>query len=216
MKTAREHLKKSDVENIRGRIELTHRMFDDKLTTTISMIANERKAFSYNNQGFYEDVYRQACIPNPTQPVYDENGKYVERDVYFYNNPVTAINEREPNTAFATYGLPEQWNTVPYKVYRSGQCTLAGQPANSMAFITHMSTIILRRWTKRLRIRYGRDYRNDLIELTATWNETIGKNKFTVVAGYNYEDVVDENFSASNRNFATDVYSYNHLGSGLE
>lgn len=38
-------------------------------------------------------VYRDACIQNPTQPIYDEKGKYVERNVYFYDNPVSLQNE---------------------------------------------------------------------------------------------------------------------------
>lgn len=84
-------LKKSDMKNIRARLELTHRMFNDKLTTNLQLIANERK----NNAGigFGYNVYRMACIQNPTQPVYDDEGNYVERNVYFYDNPITPLNE---------------------------------------------------------------------------------------------------------------------------
>lgn len=38
-------------------------------------------------------AYRQALIHNPTEPVKDENGEWFERDIYFYDNPVSYIRE---------------------------------------------------------------------------------------------------------------------------
>ena len=96
-------LKKSDMKNIRARLELTHRMFNDKLTTNLQLIANERK----NNAGigFGYNVYRMACIQNPTQPVYDAEGNYVERNVYFYDNPITPLNEHTSSPKMTKRGF---------------------------------------------------------------------------------------------------------------
>lgn len=84
-------MKTSGADNIRARLQIAHSMFDNKLSASFSMIANEEKTNMPNN---YDYIYRMACIQNPTQPVYDEDGNYVERKVYFYDNPVFYLNER--------------------------------------------------------------------------------------------------------------------------
>lgn len=83
-------MKKTDITNIRARAEVTHRMFDDKLTTTLAIIANESQYPYGYSPG---TTYRDACIQNPTQPIYNDDGSYVERQVYFYDNPVSLQQE---------------------------------------------------------------------------------------------------------------------------
>lgn len=208
--------KTSDSENIRGRFELVHRMFDDKLTTNISMIANERTSFTSYDSGLYENLYRQACIQNPTQPVYDDQGNYVERSVYFYDNPVSLINERvaeyrNRNTRFTgsmEYRPVE--NLVLKAMYsRKGQSNLNGY------YLTKKHPTTTESGYNGYASRYTSDYRSNLVELTAGWNMQLKKHKLAAIAGYNYEDIVREEFSVQNRDFPTDSYTYNKMESGL-
>lgn len=217
-------MKKSDLENIRGRFEVNHRMFDDKLITTLSIIANEKKSFTNygvssdteNEVTLFQEAYRQACIQNPTQPIYDENGDYIERDVYFYTNPVSLINEQEGeyrnrNVRFTGSLEYRPISSLSLKAMfsRKGQSNINGY------YLTHKHNTTTENGYNGYAYRYTSDYRNDLTELTATWNETFDKHTVGFVGGYNYEYSVFEDFKMTNRNFPTDSYSYNDMNSGL-
>lgn len=206
----------SDVENIRGRFEMNHRMFDDKLVTTLAFIANERKAYTAPNTGLFENVYRQASIQNPTQPVYDDNGDYLERSVYFYDNPVSLLAERQAEFRNRNLRFTGSAEYRPVKsVALKAMYTRKGQSHINGEYLTHKHPTTTEGGANGRAWRYASDYRSDLMELTATWNENFGKHTLGAVAGYNYEKNVFEDFNMTNRNFPTDSYSYNNIGSGL-
>jgi len=209
-------MKKSDVGNMRGRMEVNHRMFDDKLITTLAIFANERLSFTDINSALYENVYRHACIQNPTQPVYDENGDYVERSVYFYNNPVSLLNEREAEYRNRNLRFTGTMELRPVKnLSLKAMYTRKGQSNINGYYTTHQHQNTTEGGYNGYAYRYSSDYRSNLMELTATWNQTIDLHNIGAVAGYSYQDEVSENFSMNNRNFPTDAYGYNSMESGL-
>ena len=70
-------------------MDITHSMYDNKLTANVStFVSQHTMPRSWNTY-----AYRQALIHNPTEPVKDENGDWFERDLYFYDNPVSYIRE---------------------------------------------------------------------------------------------------------------------------
>ena len=205
-------LKNTESKNIRARVDLTHRMFNDKLTTNISIIANERKSPYGVSAG---TVYRYACIQNPTQPVYDENGDYIERDVYFYDNPVSLQKEtsgisRSRNIRFTGSAIyrPIEELTLKGSVTRKGQSVLRGY------YQTKKHPTTTESGYNGYASRYTSDFIYDNIELTADFHKKIKKHSFEAIVGYSYEDNRTEYYSASNRNFPTDSYSYNKMESG--
>ena len=203
--------KKSDNENIRARIEVTHRMFNDKLTANLAVIANERNS----GVGFNSNVYRYACIQNPTQPIYNQDGSYVERDVYFYDNPVSLLNEtegmnRNRNVRFTgslTY-RPYADLTLKAMYTRKGQSSLSGY------YNTKKHPNTTEGGNNGYASRSTSDYINNLVELTADWHKMIGKHNLGAIIGYNYEDEMSESFSVNNKDFPTDGYLYNKLQAG--
>lgn len=199
-------------------------MFDDKLITTLSVIANERKSFtSYgvssdteNEVTLFQDTYRQACIQNPTQPIYDENGDYIERDVYFYTNPVSLLNEQEGEYRNRNIRFTGSLEYRPItSLSLKAMYTRKGTSNVNGYYLTHKHYTTTEGGYNGYAYRYASDYRNDLTELTTTWNETFDKHTFGFVGGYNYEYSVFEDFRMTNRNFPTDAYSYNNMNSGL-
>lgn len=205
-------LKKTNGKNIRANLELTHRMFNDKLTTTIMLIASELKYPYGVSNG---TVYRDACIQNPTQPIYDENGKYVERNVYFYDNPVSLQNEnigsaRNRNIRFT--------GTMVYRPFEDlmlkGSVTRKGQNSMNGYYQTKEHPSTTENGLNGYAYRYSSDYIYNNVELTADWHHQFGKNNIEAIAGYSYEDNRTEYFSESNRNFPTDAYTYNLMEAG--
>lgn len=203
--------KQSGSKNIRGRLEFTHRMFNDKLTTNIAMIANEVET----TPGFNSSVYRYACIQNPTQPIYDENGDYVERSVYLYDNPISLLNE--------TIGMTRSRNirftgSMEYKPYEDlsikAMMTRKGQSYLNGYYYTKKHPTTTESGYNGYASRYTSDFINNSAEITVDWHKDLGKHNLGVIGGYSYEDNTSENFSVSNRNFPTDSYTYNKLESG--
>lgn len=77
-------VKRSKVDMIYPRINIVHRMFDNKLKVEANLNGYQRKY----DIGYSNDVYQSALIFNPTSPIKDENGNWTEiaRDMIF--NPV--------------------------------------------------------------------------------------------------------------------------------
>jgi TonB-linked SusC/RagA family outer membrane protein len=217
--------KTSESANVRARFEMAHRMFDDKLTTNLSVIASERtmpalvsSAYDsrYSASFFDAGIYRQAVIQNPTQPVYDENGDYVERPVYFYNNPVSLINERSGETKDRNLRFTGSMEYRPIEslsvkaMYTRRQRNIIGG-----SYQTHKHPSTVENGYNGAAYRYARQDLSNLIELTANWSKAIDKHTVSAIVGYNYEDNILEDFSITNRDFPTDSYSYNNIGVGM-
>ena len=84
-------VKRSKVETMFPRLNVTHRMFDDKLKIDAGLSGYQQSyGIPYNT-----NVYQSALIYNPTQPIKDENGKWTEvaRDLYY--NPLALLNETQ-------------------------------------------------------------------------------------------------------------------------
>lgn len=203
--------KNTGVNNMRGRIEATHKMFNNKLTTNISLIAGERNSDS----NFSSIVYRHACIQNPTQPVYDEKGNYVERPVYFYNNPVSEINETERMSRSRNLRFV---GSMEYKPIESIALKAMYSRRSNSYLSGYYETLKHPSTTENGRNGYAsrsaNDNINNLVELTADWKQQFGKHFVGAIIGYNYEDNTYETFSASNSDFPTDSYTYNKLEAG--
>ena len=207
---------KSETEKYTGRISVNHAMFDNKLKTNVAVIASEQ-VFNALGDGTSFDpyIYRQAIIRNPTEPIYDSNGNWNERDVYFYDNPVGYIEEtigenRYRNLRF-DFSMSYDFNdnlTLKGLYTRKGNSNIRGFYRTK----EHVSTV-----------KYGQDgfasrgtddYRGNYGQITLDYSEKFGKHSISAMAGYNYEDNVNEGFWATNRRFPTDGFDYNNIGSG--
>lgn len=84
-------VKRSKVETIFPRLNVTHRMFDNRLKIDAGLSGYQQSyGIPYNT-----NVYQSALIYNPTEPIKDENGKWTEvaRDLYY--NPLALLNETQ-------------------------------------------------------------------------------------------------------------------------
>ncbi len=206
-------IKTSGADNIRAHIQMKHSMFDDKLISGINIITSEKNTDMPNNWSY---IYRLACIQNPTQAVYDENGDYVERDVYFYDNPVSYINERIGTTRTRNIRFTGSMEFRPIESLSiKGMYTRKGSSYLSGYYYTKQDVTTTESGYNGYASRYTSENMTDMVELTADWKKNFGGHRVSAIVGYNYEDATYEYFSANNRNFPTDSYSYNSLEAGL-
>ncbi|MCX2678622.1 TonB-dependent receptor [Galbibacter sp. EGI 63066] len=207
---------KSDNKKYTGRVSVNHAMFDNKLKTNIGFIVSEQK-FNALGDGtsFNSYIYRQALIRNPTEPVLDEEGRWFERDVYFYDNPVGYIQETLGENKYRNVRFDASMSydfskdlTVKGLYTRKGNSNIRGFYETT----NHVSTV-----------KYGQggfasrgtdNYIGNYSQISADYNKSFGNHRVTALLGYNYEDNTNEGFWATNRRFPTDGLTYNDIGRG--
>ncbi|AVM53383.1 TonB-linked SusC/RagA family outer membrane protein [Bacteroides zoogleoformans] len=203
---------KTDFEAMNARMDISHSMYENKLTADVSVFVSQHTMpRSWNTY-----AYRQALIHNPTEPIKDEGGNWFERDLYFYDNPVAYIREtigemKRKNIRF-NGGLtfrPIESLILKAMYARRSTTTTDGYYQTKK----HVST------TKSGRngyaYRYDSDFDNNLVELTAHFQKAFGKHNVSALVGYNYEDNTNSNMSMTNYDFPTDAYSYNKMEAGM-
>lgn len=201
---------KSDNLKYTGRIDVNHSMFDDKLNSNFQVIASEQSFFDFNNY-----VYRQALIRNPTEPVRNEDGSWFERDVYFYDNPVAFIEETKQDNRYRNLQFTGSLTYSPFEnLDIQGLFTRKGNSGLTAYYETKNHVSTTKNGIEGYASRSTSDYIGNYGQLTANYNTSFGEHKITALLGYNYEDNTNEGFSANNRNFPTDAYTYNNLGVG--
>jgi TonB-dependent starch-binding outer membrane protein SusC len=201
---------KSDNLKYTGRIDVNHHMFDNKLKTNFQVIASEQSFFDFNNY-----VYRQALIRNPTEPVRNEDGSWFERDVYFYDNPVAYIEETRQDNRYRNLQFTGSVTFSPIAgLDLQGLFTRKGNSGITGYYETKNHVSTTKNGIEGYASRSTSDYIGNYGQLTANYNTSFGRHKVTALLGYNYEDNTYEGFSANNRNFPTDAYTYNNLGIG--
>ncbi|AXY73359.1 SusC/RagA family TonB-linked outer membrane protein [Paraflavitalea soli] len=205
--------KRSENEQLLGRADINHSMFDGKLKLNLNVIGRNRKYFDAPN---YAYIYRQAIIRNPTDSVYNSAGFYREDpNAYNYDNPLRPIQEVDGESVqnemrYNVNVLFTPIRNLNLKLLLSSvkRTNLNGYAENK----NHRASETLRRTGYASR---GTDYlRDNLLEFTTDYTHIMDLHKVTIMGGYSYQDVTSEGFSANNSNFPTDLYSYNRLQSG--
>jgi TonB-linked SusC/RagA family outer membrane protein len=205
--------KRSNNEQLTGRLDINHSMFDGKLKFNLNVIGRNRNNFSAPN---YDYVYRQAIIRNPTDSIYDFNGDWKEDpNGYFYDNPLRIIEETDGDVRITELRYNGTVIFSPIKnlniktllsTIRNTQLTGYAETFNHRASLQNNRTGYASRST---------DLTQDkLLEFTTDYTKVAGRHRATLLGGYSYQTVTNEGFNANNSNFPTDLYSYNRLQAG--
>jgi TonB-linked SusC/RagA family outer membrane protein len=214
-------IRKSNNEELKLQMNLSHWMINDKLKLNFNMIKGTHKNDVNNaNTRNWSNVYRQAVIRNPTEPVYIDGdpsqGYYEDFTVFQYYNPVAMIYEN-----IGEY--KSEWTRL------TGDITV--EPLKGWQTNLKLSTYLRNRNTEQYTTKNyytatttgnnGYAYkRNDYLEsnqleLTSRYDHTFGgSHRFSALAGYSYLYDLVEKLAASNFDYPTDAYLYNNFFRG--
>ena len=215
-------MKKSDFESFQGRIEVTHRMFDDKLKLKFGLFGKKNQMESTTSGGSFRGwVYGQATRRNPTDPVRNEDGTWNENVSKFeYENPLALLYEAEGNVKKTQlrYNGNIVYNPIKdltlsavFSYIRDNMNRGYGETLN------HISALRdgLAGWSS-----VGAYTKMEkLMELTARYNKEIGAHKFSVLGGYSYNETDFEELWIDNYGFQDDYFGGWHnigIGSALK
>ncbi|WP_217447741.1 SusC/RagA family TonB-linked outer membrane protein [Maribellus comscasis] len=208
---------RSDNNVLTTRIEANHTMFDGKLKLNGNIIGYDQKYFSggdgYSWRG---DVYRNALIYNPTDPVKDEDGNWTEHpEMNNYANPLALIKETEGEIAitnFKPFGTITFYPLEGLTLKALASRDIYNKTAGYSESFNHLNSIR----EKRTGFASKGTTRNvdDLLELTSTYSKSFKNHNINALAGYSFQQDTYEFYWMNNFDFPSDKYSYNNMSDG--
>ncbi len=204
-------------DQINGRLNLTQKALDDRLTIGLNVSATQRKA-----QYGYGEAFRYAVTYNPTapttvaesDPLFDQFGGYFQSINFDYFNPL-AIAEQNINEGIekdllvnlsGAYEIVDGLTAkVNYSLLQENDILGQYSPFDSYWRGFNPQGIAQRR---------SEDRSNELFELTGNFDKSFGTTDLDVLVGYSYNEIGTENFAGFGRGFISNATSYNNLGFG--
>lgn len=193
------------------RADINHSMFDGRVKVNLNATSRAR-----NDDGVFNSyIYRQSVIRNPTDSVVDYLGRWKERNIYFYDNPLAFIKETKARDEVQETRLSGNISASLFKGFNvkllvaNVKQTFLGGYAETK---NHVSTV--KNGRNGFASRNTSSNKDNLLELTTDYTKSFGNHKLTMLAGYSYQDQYGENFSVSNFDFPTDQYYYDKLDGG--
>ena len=193
---------------------LSHWMFNDMLKLQFNILKRWHENGPVNAAS--QQVYRQALMRNPTEPIYDEDGNWYENfGINYYYNPVSILNEQTGEYKTETTRLTGNITLEPIRGWQTN-LMLSTERYNAHDEGYQSSNY----YGQRAEYRTGYAYhsyvykKTDNLELTSTYKHQFGNHRFEALVGYSYQYLVEEKFNANNTNFLNDFFEYNNLGVG--
>ncbi len=179
-----------------GRINFDQKAFNDKLILSagLSGTIEHNDYISYSSNG-PNDILYQTFQRNPTDPVYDADGKYYEIQREFnYWNPLALIddiqNERDAKRFFGFFKA----DLDIYKGITAG-VNLGYTRDDNESFYFEPSFIRLGTTSGYGRRAYG-NFESKVIETTVRYAKEIGKNNLNFVGGHSFQEDFHTGFAA--------------------
>jgi TonB-linked SusC/RagA family outer membrane protein len=204
---------RSSREFVNGTFRLNTKALNDKFEFGLIAV----NSFDTRNFANYGAI-AQSLNENPTYPVYNDDGTFFQHDVQFHLqwNPVANMYQNSYNTKekrflgtvnAAYHFLPSLTGAVTYSLTKND--VLGG----SFSDIDDYFQLI--NGTNGQASRSEDNTTNNVLETTLSYDKSFGDHHLNVIAGYSYQDIFNEGFSAGNNTFVTNAYGYNNLGAGI-
>lgn len=194
------------------RSNIRQKVLNDRLDLDLNFTNNVRILNPANYDLFY-----QAFIQNPTQPVYDPSntlaGGYSLVSGLDYRNPVAMLKERKRESKTndlvinlrGTLKITESLSWINFVSMQK-----SAWEASSYKSQYYPGSIGM---NGEAEIENGRDDQNQF-ESNFLYQTSMGKHEFEGIAGYSFQEISSNNSYMSNAGFDSDLFEYNNIGNG--
>lgn len=211
-------VKRSNNNMIYPRIEITHRMFDNKLRVNGGLSGYTQEYHSGGDGGSFNNaVYRNALNFSPADPIKDLNGSwYQSPSKTDYSNPLALLYETEGKNQSTNLRMHSMVSFMPIdrlEIRYLASLNVLNQVRGYYETQKHLSTVKDNRdgFSSRGTTRSV----NEQSELTAQYNTTISRNhNLTILAGYSWLKQNYQNYWMQNWIYPSDDYTYNAMQNG--
>jgi len=190
---------------------LQQKVLEDRLTLNFNLTNSLR---NYKPANY--DIFRQAFIQNPTQPVYDDSdpttGGYSYKQGLEYYNPVAMLKERtrDGKTNDIILNLRATLKILDHLSWDNFISTQRSEWEESSYKTRYYPTTLGRGEAE---IANGRNNNNQL-ESIFNYEISFGNHSLQTLAGYSFQEFEENNSYIGNSQFDTDVFLYNNIGVG--
>ncbi len=205
-------LQDNSTQRILFKTNLVQKVLNDRLTLDFNLATNLR---DYNPANY--ELFRQAFIQNPTQPVYDdsdpETGGYSYKQGLEYYNPVAMLNERtrEGSTNDIIQNLRATLKILDNLSWDNFISSQKSDWEEGSYKTSYYPTII--GVGGEAEIANGR-YNNSQFESVVNYRTAVNEHNIQAVAGYSYQEFEQNSSYAGNSDFDTDIFLYNNIAAG--
>lgn len=195
-----------------GRVNINHTSANNLYALTFSAAPRYAKTSNADYSGF-----NYALTLNPTQPIFDQTGKYAYiTSGFFANNPVESaksvlsgseIKYLDINASFKL-NLLDNLSTL----------VTLGEVSSSFrnfGFTPSTLTTVINGSGRNTASQELRESDQKSFEWTGNYALDAGKHSVKVLGGYSYQLFTASGFNAGNENFPSNILTYNNLGTGL-
>ena len=201
-------------DDMRFNAGLSHYMMNDIVKLQFNVMKKIHKNGPVDAAG--TQVYRQAIMRNPTEPIYNADGTYYENtSINYYMNPIAILNEHTGEYKTEETRLTGNITVEPIKGWKTNLMIATDRSnAHDEGYYTSQH------YDQKTNGRTGYAYhsyaysKSDNLELTSTYKHQWGEHRFEGLVGYSYQYNMYEGFNANNTNFMSDFYQYYNLGVG--
>ncbi|WKZ60936.1 MAG: SusC/RagA family TonB-linked outer membrane protein [Cyclobacteriaceae bacterium] len=211
-------LSDNEAKSLLFKTNIKQNVLADRLLLNFNLTSNTRNYSPAN----YE-LFRQAFIQNPTQPIYDDSdprtGGYSFKQGLEYYNPVAMLNERtrEGKTNDLLLSLRatlEITNSLSWDNFISTQQSDWEENSYKTQFYpTLIGTGTTPGIAGEAEIANGRNT-NSQFESMFNYEKLIGAHNLQIIAGYSFQEFEQNTSYEGNSNFDTDVFLYNNIAAG--
>lgn len=211
---------RSDKREVGARLSFNHTAGNELYNIILNVAPRTMK---YNTADY--STFWTALMVNPTIPVMDpkEPGKYYKLTGWDTYNPVETLKleENGGEKKILNWDGTFKLNLFPLLCkdkshYLSTQITIAQQIVDTDGFFFRPSTST-RAEQSGFNGEASRKYdknRQESLEWLVNYMFDKGNHHLKVMGGYSYQYFVNSGFNAENKDFASDLLSYNNLGAG--
>jgi iron complex outermembrane receptor protein len=214
---------------VNGRVSVNTRAINDRLSLSIDVTATDRRA-----DLFEPAVFQYATTYNPTFPVFADDpsanvpaavqeqaaaqfGGFTQVENFQYFNPVAigTNTRRERNQRNLLYSfrsgfdLTDNW-VVEASYSRNSENGVDGYFANRESYFAGNAAgdASFRGFAQRA----TNDDRNELFEVTTTYNTSFGDSDLELLGGYSWQEYQFQNFFLGGRGIPSNAFGFNRLG----
>jgi TonB-dependent starch-binding outer membrane protein SusC len=215
----------SGFKQVNGRLNLTQKALNDKLTIE-SQIAFTSRSTNFG----WNDAYRYAAIYNPTAPIIDPNpssdqaianGGFYQENRFDYFNPVALIRQNTNEGQFqrtnfnvgANYQVLKDLTVGVNYAFQNEQF-LGDRDFGNRYY--SKNSLFVGAGRKGLADVRTNNFYNQLVEATANYSKNFGDLNFSALAGYSWQEFINEGFGVQAGNFVTDAFNFNSIGDALD
>lgn len=199
-----------------GRLNINQKGLQDKLTMQLNVASNFNKP---NMLGGSTGDFEQAVQRNPTAPIYNPDGTFLETEAFNNYNPLSRLAYRISERDQQTFSSDAK---MQLQIAQGLSVSAFGAYGRNMYNDRNFRS--LKDWDQRLASSFrGMAFasKNNFLHVDKTFESTIDyfttiadNHAITALAGYSYQYATTETFNVNNNGFTTDGFLDWNLGAG--